>query len=85
MTVPIHAVMLINPAMDTSAPIVGYIIGQAAPSILSGKPSEIKDIYMTTNKSIETIFPPNIRNANNGVILSIFYQGESAGLLTLIR
>ena len=58
MTVPIHAVMLINPAMDTSAPIVGYIIGQAAPSILSGKPSEIKDIYMTTNKSIETIFPP---------------------------
>ena len=58
MTVPIHAVILINPAMDTSAPIVGYIIGQAAPSILSGRPSEMKDIYMTTNKSIETIIPP---------------------------
>lgn len=76
MTVPIQAIILTVPAMDTSAPMVGYIIGHAAPSMLSGRPNEMKDMYIMINKRIENILPPETLKAHNSVILSIFYQGE---------
>lgn len=51
--VPEHTTILITPAWETSAPIEGYIKGQDAPSMLSGRPREMKDRYMTINRSVE--------------------------------
>ena len=51
--VPEHTTILMRPAWETSAPIEGYIKGQDAPSMLSGRPREMKDRYMTINRSVE--------------------------------
>ena len=81
MTVPIHAVILTIPAMETSAPIDGYIIGQAAPSMLSGSPKEIKDIYMMTKSRMDTIFDSPPPSDVNGGILSSFFQGATINFI----
>lgn len=56
-TVPPQTVMLMNPAYETGTPRSEYIIGQAAPSIESGRPNEMNDMYITAARSNENMWP----------------------------
>lgn len=47
--------MLISPACVSFAPRLEYIIGQAAPNMLSGSPSEIKAMYININRRVDVI------------------------------
>ena len=53
--VPRHVVTDMNPAYETGTPRSENIIGQAAPSIESGKPNEMKARYITISKRSENI------------------------------
>ena len=54
-TVPPQTVMLMNPAYEIGTLRSAYIIGQAAPSIESGSPSEMNAMYMIAARSSENM------------------------------